>query len=183
MRLLKEHRPILLFLAKFLGLYFVLNLAYGFYIESFGTLADPLTYWVTGQTISVLDLFYDGLDYEYYPYDTYIWMSLDKEVILNAYEGCNGINVLILFLSFIVAYQGKLKPSILFTIAGILIIHVSNILRIVLLFMVALKFPEYMYFTHKYLFTGIIYAVVFFLWYLWIKKVNKGVKGEEEMSE
>lgn len=51
---------------------------------------------------------------------------------------------------------------------GILIIHLINLGRIYLLFLVALYRPNYLYFTHKYFFTGIIYIAIFALWYIWI---------------
>ncbi len=171
--MLEQYKPSLFFLAKFLGLYFVLNILYGFYFESFSPIADPITYFVVDNTISFLGLFYNGLDFEYYPSDQLVWMALDKDIILNAYEGCNGVNVMILFLSFIIAYKGELKSTVWFILMGILIIHLSNILRIAILFVVAERYQAYLYFTHKYLFTGIIYSAVFFLWFLWVRKVNK----------
>lgn len=178
---MKEFKPALIFLVKFLGLYFLLNILYGIYFESFAPLADPLTYNVTGQSIWFLDFFYNNLDYEYYPYDQLVWMSLDNNVILSAFEGCNGVNVIILFISFIVAFSGPLKDSIIYIIGGILVIHVFNVLRISLLFVVAEKYYSYLYFTHKYLFTGFIYAVVFALWFLWVRRVN-GLKKSQSTT-
>lgn len=170
---MKEYKPALLFLGKFLGLYFVLNILYGIYFESFSPKADPLTYSVTGQTIWVLDFFYDDLSYDYYDYDQLVYLSWENFVILNAYEGCNGINVMILFLAFIVAFKGPLKDSLLFIISGILIIHIANIARIAILFVIAERYQAYLYFTHKFLFTGIIYVVVFILWFFWVRRVRK----------
>ena len=170
--MLKQYKPALLFLGKFLGVYFVLNIAYGFWYETFSPLADPITYFVTSQTIWVLDFFYTGLSFDYYPYEPLVWMSLGNQFILNAFEGCNGINVMILFLAFIVAYKGPLVPTLMYMVGGIIVIHLANIFRIAVLFIVAERYHAYLYFTHKYLFTGIIYTVVFLIWYVWVKRAN-----------
>jgi hypothetical protein len=54
---------------------------------------------------------------------------------------------------------------------------VINLLRILLLYEVALHFPENLYFFHKFFFTGIIYLLVFILWYFWVNEVKKWKPG------
>jgi exosortase/archaeosortase family protein len=62
---------------------------------------------------------------------------------------------------------------------GLAVIHVANLGRIVLLFLVSLYEPEYLYFTHKYLFTAFIYLFVFLLWILWVMKIAKPKPKDE----
>jgi exosortase/archaeosortase family protein len=52
---------------------------------------------------------------------------------------------------------------------GVIIIHVVNLGRIIGLFFVVIYLPKALYFSHKYLFTTIIYAVVFVLWLIWLR--------------
>ena len=167
-----EFKPALHFLMVFIGVYVALSILYGLYIESFGENVDPWTRNVTDQVAFLLS----GSDNSVYVIDRYNYRacSLGNQSgsVIAVFEGCNGINVVILFIAFVVAYRGPVKKSILFTLAGVLIIHVVNLARVSGLYFVAKLFPDYMYFTHKYLFTAVIYAVVFALWYLWVSKYN-----------
>jgi exosortase/archaeosortase family protein len=76
---------------------------------------------------------------------------------------------MIVFLSFVLAMGPYVKPMTWFIPAGLLVIHLLNLLRVWGLFLVAVKLPEQFYFVHKYLFTSILYAVVFVLWFIWIR--------------
>jgi exosortase family protein XrtF len=76
----------------------------------------------------------------------------------------------IVFVSFIFAFTGPWKRSIVFVVGGTLVIYVMNLVRIVLLFEVAYYFPDQLFFFHKFLFTGFIYSVVFVMWFIWVRK-------------
>jgi exosortase family protein XrtF len=84
-------------------------------------------------------------------------------------EGCNSISVIILFLSFIVAFSGDLKETVLFGLFGALLIYVVNILRIIALTILYHRFPEYQDILHNLLFPAIIYGLTFMLWVTWVK--------------
>ncbi len=168
--LVKEFKPALIFLLKFLGMYIILSIFYGIYVESFGTNPDTVTVWVSEQTSDILQWF--SLDTSIYPRENIpkVALLLGERTVLNLYEGCNGLNVLVIFISFLFAFSGFVKPLLWFIPLGLFIVHLSNLGRIILLFFVAEHFPDYMYFTHKYLFTAAIYVVVFALWVIWVKK-------------
>ena len=61
--LIKEFKPALMFLLKFLGMYLILSIFYGIYVESFGTKPDAVTIWVSEQTSGILQ-----------------WLSLDTSI-------------------------------------------------------------------------------------------------------
>ncbi len=48
-----------------------------------------------------------------------------------------------------------------------------NLARISLLFWVALYLPDLVYFVHKYLFTAILFVIVFVLWIVWVRKFSQ----------
>jgi len=160
----------------FVGCYFVMSIAYGLFIESYQEEVDPWTRKVSQQIAVFLSWTGDDV----FVLDSYrtrscILANEDKQVI-SVFEGCNGLNVMILFISFLVAFKGPLKKFVGFAIIGVLLIHLVNIGRVAMLYYVAEYLPEYMYFTHKYLFTAVIYLVVFVLWYLWVSKINANPK-------
>lgn len=84
-------------------------------------------------------------------------------------EGCNAISVMILFVAFLVAFTGKIKQYLWFVPVGLIILYISNILRIYLIGMIVLYFPAFVDSAHDYLFPGIIYGTVFILWVIWVK--------------
>jgi exosortase family protein XrtF len=172
MNLLKEFRPALLFLAKFLAFYFASNMVYGLWIESYGHSPDPVTILVTHQTASVLNWF--GFD----PVagnsmtQPFVLLFQGSKIILSVFEGCNGLNVMFVFASFLLAF-GPLKIlTAFYMVAGIVIIHVANLIRITLLYGLAVNNSTQFYYFHKYFFTATLYVVVFVMWSVWIFRIN-----------
>lgn len=165
----KEFRPVLLFLGKFLILYISGNVLYGFWIESLHPAADPATLVVTRQVAFLLNVFGEQTSV-YEQNNAYVTIVHNGEGILSVFEGCNGINVVIVYLSFILSFRAINQRTIWFAVLGIIIIHLSNLLRIIMLYIVSSAYQQFQYFVHKYLFTGFIYGIVLLLWILWIRK-------------
>jgi exosortase family protein XrtF len=176
--MIKEFKPTIFFLLKFFGLYIVGNLLYGWYVTSWYPQPDPVTRWVTSQSAMVLEGFGYETSVHDYPTKPTTYIEWNGKGIVSVYEGCNGLNVAIVFLAFLVAFGPFNKTLAWFVPLGLLIIHVSNLLRIILLFLVSIHMPNYFYFTHKYLFTAFIYLFVFLLWIGWVMKLAKPTTGE-----
>lgn len=172
MSLIREFKPALIFLGKFLAIYFAGNILYGLYIESCGDYADAVTHSVTAQTSWVLNVV--GYESTYREVDGMPKVALMDagDIVLYVFEGCNGINVMIVFVAFLFAFGGSLKAFLFFLPAGLLIIHLVNLIRISFLFYLAQTNATQFYYYHKYLFTATLYAVVFGLWYIWLAGLN-----------
>lgn len=166
---MKEFTPTILFLAKFVGIYLVGNFLYGLYATAYEPAPDPATYWVTDQTAKVLTVCGWPTVAEDRADKATTELSYDGKRILAVYEGCNGINVMIIFVAFLVAFGPLTKQLLWFIPVGLLVIHLMNLARITLLFWVSIYMKDYMYFTHKYLFTAILYIAVFILWVWWVR--------------
>lgn len=168
MSLLREFRPALMFLGKFLALYLAGNIVYGLFIESYGTHPDPITRMVTFHTAHVLRM--TGYEAGVRDHDTRPLIGLTEHgsTVLNIFEGCNGINVMIVFVAFMFAFGGNIRRLTVFVPAGLLIIHFFNLIRLVLLYHLAGSGSPQFYYYHKYVFTGILYLVVFVLWAIWV---------------
>ncbi len=145
-------------------------MVYGLWIVSFANQPDPFTAMVTAHAAKLLQLF--G-----FPASTYVSgmapnvaLQMDGQTVVRVFEGCNAINVSILFVAFLFAYKGSIKKTFLFALVGLIAIYLFNLLRVAGLFLVARFYPEQLYLMHKFVFTGIIYAFVFVLWYLWVTK-------------
>ena len=170
--MLKEFGHSIGFLLKFLGIYLGLSVLYSLYLNNYD-IADPATIWVSNQTVWVLNLLGQTV---FSVNDTLrpdvILYTIDHNV-LSVFEGCNGINIFILFVAFVASFDTPNKKLLWFVPLGILIIHVSNLGRIIILYYVSEQFPHYMYFAHKYFFTAIIYVIVFLLWIYWVNDKKK----------
>ncbi|MBL7858453.1 MAG: exosortase family protein XrtF [Cyclobacteriaceae bacterium] len=170
---IQEFKPTIFFLLKFVGIYLVGNLLYGIFITNFNPQPDPVTHLVARHTSTVLNVAgwkTEVVDHEHKPNTL---LRYHDHNALAIYEGCNGINTMIIFVAFIIAFSSWRVSMLWFIPAGIAIIHLMNLLRIALLFVVSEYIPRYMYITHKYLFTAFLYAVIFGLWMVWLKKFSK----------
>ena len=83
-------------------------------------------------------------------------------------EGCNVFSVAILFSAFVFAFY-KGSKTFLFVLGGLVLLHILNVSRIVLLNIIFLKYPQYEKIGHDYIFPAIIYGGVIILWLIWIQ--------------
>ncbi len=92
---------------------------------------------------------------------------------------CNGVTLMALFTIFITFFPGPTKTKLWFIPLGILIIHVSNILRVSALALVNRYYPQYLDFNHTYTFTFTVYSIIFILWLVWANKYS-GIKQKKD---
>lgn len=173
MTLIREFKPALIFLGKFLAIYFTGNILYGLYIESCGDYADAVTRAVTAQTSWMLSAAGHENTYREVEGMPKVALMDEGDAVLYVFEGCNGVNVMIVFVAFLFAFGGRLKTLLFFLPAGLLIVHLFNLMRISFLFFLAQTNSTQFYYYHKYLFTATLYAVVFGLWYIWVVRFNE----------
>ena len=170
-----QFKPFLLFLAKFAASYLVLTFIYQSYLNQFEVAkmeVDGFTKAVAHQSQKVLSIF-DTNSYTESNYkEASVKLFYKGKWIARVIEGCNAISIIILFVSFIIAFTGKLKPTILYIICGSVLIHVMNVIRIALLCVALHKFPKYDSLFHDLLFPLVIYGVVFLLWVIWVNKYS-----------
>lgn len=88
-------------------------------------------------------------------------------------EGCNSISVIILFVSFIMAFAAELKTTFFYILSGSILIYSVNVLRIVFLSMGLYHYPNQEAVLHTVVFPGIIYGLVFLLWVFWVNRFSK----------
>jgi exosortase family protein XrtF len=172
-KLLLEFKLALLFLAKFLGIYLIGSVLYLLWLNIFIPYPDPITEIVTAQSSHLLNMWGYRTHTFIHKSAAIVSIVYNGNSVVSVYEGCNGVNVMIIFLGFIIAFSPVRKLMIFFVISGLGILHVVNLFRVAGLFLVADHFPTWLYFTHKYLFSLIIYSITFLLWYLWIRISKK----------
>ena len=170
-----EYKPFLLFLGKFLISYLILTFIYQSYLTSFDVKnheVDGFTQVVSNQTEKLLLLFDCDVKTMKHPTEPSIKLNYNQKWVARVIEGCNGLSVIILFISFIIAFSGKIKTTLLYILFGIIVIHILNVARIALLVVLMYHFPEYNEFLHGVLFPLLIYGTVFLLWVIWVNKFS-----------
>jgi exosortase family protein XrtF len=172
-----QFKPFLIFISTFFAAYIVFTLIYKFYLNSFETNdVDGITNIVSRNVEQLMSLFNIDIKVQknlLHPWEE-VWYN--KNFVIRIVEGCNAISVIILFASFVIAFSGKFKTTILFILFGILFIHVLNVSRIALLAVLLFYFPEKEHILHGVLFPLVIYGVVFILWIIWVNKFSKYAK-------
>ncbi len=134
---------------------------------------DAITRMVSKNTEQVLQVFNNGSSIEESDGHPYMKLFYNQKYVARIVEGCNAISVIVLFISFVVAFSGKLKTTLFFIFGGSLLIYVLNVLRIAALSALIFYFPKQEPFLHGVLFPLYIYGVVFMLWLIWVRKFSR----------
>lgn len=153
----------------------VLTIIYQYYLNQFdikNNEVDGFTKLVSTQVEQLLLLFNGDAHIELHPSQPCYKFFYNGKYVSRIIEGCNALSVIILFISFVIAFSGKLKNTIYFIISGSIIIHVLNITRIALLMVAFYNFPEANFIFHDILFPLVIYGAVFILWIIWVNKFS-----------
>ena len=173
--LLLQYKPFLLFLGKFIVSYLILTLIYQTYLNRFDAKnveVDSFTQLVANQSKTVLSWIDSNSFTMPHLREPSVKLFYKGKYISRIIEGCNALSVIILFISFVIAFTGKFKKTILFIMFGSIIIHILNIGRIALLCVALYHFPQYEHLLHGVVFPLVIYGVVFLLWVIWVNKYS-----------
>ena len=174
---LVQFKPFLIFISTFFAAYILLTVIYKFYLNSFeATEVDGITNVVGHNVDQLMRLFNCDISIFKSAFDPYLEVWYNQKYTLRIVEGCNAVSVFILFVSFVIAFSGKFKTTLLFILLGIFIIYVFNVIRIALLTILLFHFPEHEHILHGVLFPLIIYGMVFILWVIWVNKFSKYAK-------
>ena len=171
-----KYRPFLQFLGVFLLSYLLLVGVYQLYLSQFDEAkfeVDGITQIVAEQTKTVLEVFGYEIDLSPSRNDPSVRVAVDSVPVVRIIEGCNAVSVMILFVAFILAFCKGFAKTFGFILAGLLIIHILNILRIAFLTIGIMKYPEYKHILHGVVFPLIIYGTVFLLWIVWVTKFTR----------
>lgn len=178
-QLILRYSPVIRFIFTFVGTYLLLAFLYSFYLNHWdpGTYyPDFLTHLVAVQSEAVVSTL--GYEVEVRPGfpESNMHLFVNDQFVARIIEGCNSASIIILFVSFMLAFFGKIKPTLVYIFSGAVIIYVTNILRISLMSVGIYEFPHYAHFLHSIAFPLVIYGMVFLLWVMWIIIYSKQVK-------
>lgn len=178
-RLAQKYAAVIRFIFTFLGTYVIFSFLYSLYLHEFSSdvyYPDYLTHLVAVQSEAVVSaLGYNSEITSGAPEGT-MHLMINEKFVARIIEGCNAASIIILFTSFMLAFFGKIKTTILFILAGAVLIYVTNILRIAFMAIGIYEYPGQAYFLHSIAFPLVIYGAVFILWVLWIRIYSKQIR-------
>lgn len=155
--------------------YGILTFAYKLYLDySDGSTYYPdyLTSLVAKQTDDLLHTFGYDAQIARHPDEPSMKLIINGKFVARVIEGCNSASVIILFISFVIAFAGKFKTTFFYVLAGSVLIYVVNLLRIVILSVGLYHYPWRREELHTVIFPLIIYGMVFLLWMFWVNRFS-----------
>ena len=178
---MQSNKTVVLFLIKFFGTYLLLFVIYAVYLNKTQNISGvyscaPITQTVADHAQFLLTNIGYDVKIEQHPEEISLQLLMNDKLIARINEGCNAMSIIILFISFIVAFANKFKITALYILFGSLFIYGVNISRIVFIAIALYKYPKYQDILHDYIFPGIIYGFTFLLWFIWVRKFSKIAK-------
>jgi len=92
--------------------------------------------------------------------------------VVSIEDPCNGLELIVLYIGFIMAMPATLRRKIMFIIAGSVAIYIVNVLRCAGVAYALLYYPNQADFAHHYLFTFVVYGLIIALWLIFSRKLN-----------
>ncbi len=177
--------PVKSFLWKALVFFLIWELAYNIYLLPDRVIDKPLCAFVGKGTASFINIIQGGNQAycktvsEYVSNEGEIYLS-DRAIVffgpnrlIGIADPCNGLNLIVLFIGFIVVYPSKVSLKLIYAFVGIVAVILLNIARCAGLGLIHNSYPSLTDFAHHYAFKIITYLAIFLMWYWFVKLTNK----------
>lgn len=171
------------FILRAVTILIVWKLLYLIFLLPHRVLDKPLSYAVAAGTVWALNAFTHSQDYSNkseignVPVDNEITATPLENIyyhgrnIVSIEDGCNGLELIVLYIGFIVCMPAVMKRKLIFSIGGAVLIYVVNVIRCAGVTYIILYYPKFADFAHHYIFTFIVYGLIIVLWLIFSKKL------------
>lgn len=184
---MKDFKPILIFIVKFIVVWGVLLILYNLFLSGYHAenKPDPYSRIIANLSADVLNF----AGFETYAVDDnsrpWTWLYTDGQYRSYVNEGCNAVSIMMIFVAFIVAFSTTWKQTILYILSGLLIIQIMNVIRIAWITYILRYHSEYGDFAHDYVFPAILYGTIVILWIVWVKyfALKTPLKDQDEQLD
>lgn len=86
---------------------------------------------------------------------------------------CNGLDLMAIYVGLLLLLPGTSRRKWKYVVTGLLAIYGFNILRAAILYYIYYHHYAYFLFNHKYVFTILMYIVIFVGWFLYTRKIQR----------
>lgn len=167
------NREMKVFLVKLIIFIITWEALYVFLFKPKRILDSLLTEWLTFCVTGALNFFFNLTPRATWINDTINDASLIQrsgKTVLTIFDDCNGLDLFIIYLAFILLLPYPSKRKWIFSIGGLIAIFIGNIFRCVSLYWIYMHFRGMFDFNHHYIFTIFMYLIIFYGWVLFTKK-------------
>lgn len=98
---------------------------------------------------------------------------LNNKKVVGIADGCNGLELYVLYVGFLIAFSGSFKKVMQYAILGTLIIFVLNTFRSYAITLLNIYGSSLTEVAHHYFFKLLIYGIMFLLWMRFTKTTEK----------
>ncbi len=176
-------RAVYLFFIRVFVLFIAWKSIYLYFLLPKRVLDGPLTYTVGLGTTKTLNFLTQSNDFTTksgisrfegeggVSYEQEMDIYYKREKVLEIADACNALELLVLYTGFIVCFPSKISRKLAFIFSGIIMIYILNLFRCAFLTLIVLHYPNYLDFSHHFLFTFVVYGFIFLLWYIFAQKM------------
>jgi exosortase/archaeosortase family protein len=161
---------------------------YTFWLEPNRILDGPLTRLVAQHSVNIMQTFWPDGHYTIKSTITidkadsknlieHLFIVKNGQATISIADNCNGLELMVLYAAFILVIPGGIKRKLIFITAGIPLLHIANLGRVIGLVGLHLQYPGMFNFAHHYLFKIMVYAISFGLWVWYLKPITKASKS------
>jgi len=177
-------RPIRLFLGKAFLIFVIWKVVYSGFMYDSQYLDHPLTTHVAEASAALLNNLGDMSGFTTKRENTSFIFEGGKTIheisaiyhndiiSLNIANACNGLEIFVLYMGFIICMPSSFWRKTKYIILGILLLDAINILRCVGLIYLIEYFEIYFEFAHHYLFKAIVYTATLIIWGYFARKIQ-----------
>jgi exosortase family protein XrtF len=156
----------------------VLSVSYKLYLD-FSEGSQYYPDYFTNLTARQSELIINSLGYDAWiaphPNEPSIKLIINNKFVARVIEGCNSISIVILFVSFVIAFADTFKRTLIYLLAGTVLIYSVNLIRIAILSIGLFHYPWRREILHTVIFPLIIYGLVFVLWMIWVRRFTRNL--------
>lgn len=180
--LINKYKSVIKFIITFILVYVSLSVCYKFYLDfskDSKYYPDYVTNLVARQSKELIDLMGYKAEVLPHPDEPSMKLIINNKYLARITEGCNSVSVIILFVSFIMAFSGKPKTTFIYMLSGSVLIYSVNLIRIVFFSISLYHYPWRKDILHMVIFPAIIYGMVFLLWIIWVNRFSYMIRKNE----
>jgi exosortase/archaeosortase family protein len=159
--------PVKSFLLKGIIAFVAWQLAYHFLMQPRRVPDRFFTDITTIGTVKLLSFFYQHVQGEYGIFKDIVWINNQR--VIGIADPCNALELYALYIGFLCCFPATWKRRLIFTAIGVPVIFVANAIRCAVITWLNIKHPTWVDISHHYIFTTLMYLLVFYGWFLFSK--------------
>ena len=108
------------------------------------------------------------------------WILMNNKKVIGIASPCNGLELYVLYVAFLLCFPTSFKSILIYTLLGIAVIYVTNIIRCAGIALMNIKNNLLTDVAHHYIFKLIMYGIIFLFWRSYTKKYLTFAKATDK---